>query len=311
MAQADPLRTAVVEYLDYLRVERGLAKNTLMAYARDLSRYEEYLRRKRVNSPDEITAGHIRGFAESLFESDLAPPSIARCLSALRSFHKFMLRESHLEDDVTQGVDSPRLGQPLPKAFDREAMRRLIESVTGGDAVSLRDRALMEVLYASGARISEIALLDIGDCDLDDGSLMVKGKGGKERYVPIGRPALEALIRYMELGRPELLMHNRSFRAETAVFLNARGSRLTRQGLWKIIKARGNKVGLGESLSPHVFRHSCATHLLEGGADIRAVQEILGHASLSTTQIYTRVTTDHMHDVYLQSHPRARSITRP
>lgn len=308
---ADPMSAALADHRDYLRIERGLAGNTLTSYERDLRRYEEFLRSNGVTSPDGISPALVRSFSEGLAELGLSPKSIARSLSSVRSFHRFALREELSSADPSKGIDTPRIGSSLPKSIERDRIVAFIESVSGGDAKALRDRALLEVLYASGARISEVADLDAGDLDLEERSMRVQGKGGKERYVPLGYPAVHSVDRYLKLGRPALVLASSSIRSESALFLNARGGRLTRQGLWKIIKARAARAGIADEISPHVFRHSCATHMLEGGADIRAVQEILGHASLSTTQIYTRVTTGHIHDVYLQSHPRARSGTRP
>lgn len=307
----DDLALAFADHRDYLRIERGLSGNTLLAYQRDLRRYETYLRAKHVVSPVAINPALIRDFAETLSDEGLSAKSIARSLSSVRSFHRFALREDLVDGDPTKGVTTPRIGLALPKAIDRDQIVALIEGIAGGDAISLRDRALLELLYSTGARISEVAGLDTGDCDLVERSLRVTGKGGKERHVPLGAPAVVALERYLATGRAGLLGSWTGERAQTAVFLNARGGRLTRQGLWKIVKSRARRAGMSDDLSPHVFRHSCATHMLEGGADIRAVQEMLGHASLSTTQVYTKVTTDHIHDVYLESHPRARSGTRP
>ncbi|RIK05749.1 MAG: site-specific tyrosine recombinase XerD [Acidobacteria bacterium] len=307
----DDLGLAFADHRDYLRVERGLSGNTLQAYQSDLRRYEKFLRSNHVVSPKAIEPELVRGFAESLSDEGLSAKSIARSLSSIRSFHRFALREDLIDVDPTKGVSTPRIGLALPKALERDEVVALIEGITGGDALSLRDRALLEILYSTGARISEVAGLDTGDCDLDERSLRVTGKGGKERYVPLGAPAVGAVDRYLALGRPALLESWTGERVQSALFLNARGGRLTRQGLWKIVKSRAVQAGMADELSPHVFRHSCATHMLEGGADIRAVQEMLGHASLSTTQVYTKVTTGHIHDVYLQSHPRARSGTRP
>lgn len=308
---ADDLALAFAEHRDYLRIERGLSGNTLLAYQRDLRRYETYLRANHVVSLDMIIPPLVRGFAENLSDEGLSPKSIARCLSSIRSFHRFAIREDLVDVDPTKGLVTPRVGSALPKAMERDQIVALIEGIKGGDPISLRDRALLELLYSTGARISEVAGLNLGDCDLAERSLRVTGKGGKERFVPLGVPAVAAVERYVAVGRAALLQSWTGDRAQIAMFLNARGGRLTRQGLWKIVKSRAKRAGMSDDLSPHVFRHSCATHMLEGGADIRAVQEMLGHASLSTTQVYTKVTTGHIHDVYQESHPRARSDTRP
>lgn len=307
---SDRLSRALADHWDYLSVERGLAANTLQAYARDLSRYERFLRARSVTDVASIDLETVSEFVQSLRSSGLALKSIARHLAAIRSFHRFALREGYAESDPTRTLETPRLPKPLPKALDRDDTIRLVESVSGSDPPSLRDRALLEMLYATGARISEVAGLDLKDVDLDDRVVRVVGKGSKERLVPLGRPAVDAIGRYISEGRPVMVEKASLARAPAALFVNARGGRLTRQGLWKIVKLRAARVGLDSGLSPHVLRHSFATHMLEGGADIRAVQEILGHASLATTQVYTKVTQGRIREVYLLSHPRARSNKR-
>lgn len=310
MAATDPLGAVVVDHADHLRVERGLAANTLTAYRRDLLRYEAFLRECGVTDLSDVDAVTIESYLGALRSLDLSSKSIVRNLAAVRSLHRFALREGYSSANPAKRVDAPRLDKPLPKALERSEVELLIDSVEGGGSADLRDRAMLEFLYATGARISEVAGLDLDDLDLEERVVTVVGKGGKQRLVPLGRPAAGALERYLRLGRPNLVEKASIVRAPAALFVNTRGGRLTRQGMWKIVKARASRVDLEARLSPHVFRHSFATHMLEGGADIRAVQEILGHASLATTQVYTKVTQGRIREVYLQSHPRARSTKR-
>jgi len=237
-----------------------------------------------------------------------APSSIARSLVAVRSFHRFCVDEGLVGADPSEEVDAPRVPQGIPKALSEDEVEALLGAVPGDDPRAQRDRAILETLYATGVRISELIGLDRRDLDLDSGLVRVLGKGSKERVVPVGGSARRALTTYLERGRPSLATTG-SRRGRTggeAVFLNARGGRLTRQGCWKIVHAAGERAGLGGRLSPHVLRHSCATHMLDHGADIRVLQELLGHASLSTTQVYTKVSPERLRAVYDAAHPRAR-----
>ena len=237
-----------------------------------------------------------------------APSSIARALVAVRSFHRFCLDEGFVELDPSEEVGAPRVPQGIPKALTEEEVEDLLDAVPGDDPRALRDRAILEMLYATGVRISELVGLDRPDLDLEDGVARVLGKGSKERVVPVGRSAREAVNDYLANGRPELERPvTRTRVTGDPLLLNARGGRLTRQGCWKIVTAAGDRVGLSGRLSPHVLRHSCATHMLEHGADIRVVQELLGHASLSTTQVYTKVSPERLRAVYELAHPRART----
>jgi integrase/recombinase XerD len=239
-----------------------------------------------------------------------APSSIARALVAVRSFHRFCVDEGFTEVDPSEEIGAPRVPQGIPKALTEEEVEALLDAVPGDDARALRDRAILETLYATGARISELVGLDRRDLDLEEGLIRVFGKGSKERIVPIGRTARDALHEYLARGRLELERPStRSRVAGDPILLNARGGRLTRQGCWKIVTSAGDRVGLQGRLSPHVLRHSCATHMIEHGADIRVVQELLGHASLSTTQVYTRVSPERLRAVYDLAHPRAKSDT--
>ncbi|MGH2694321.1 MAG: tyrosine recombinase, partial [Actinomycetota bacterium] len=235
----------------------------------------------------------------------LAASSVARILVSLRSLYRFLVTEGHVAGDPTAAVGVPARPRPIPKAITVHQVERLLEQPRD-DLLGRRDRAILETLYGAGVRISELVALDVDDLDLDEGSVLVRaGKGGKDRRLPLGRAARTALGAYLAATRPTLVA--RSSRARGGVFLNARGGRLTRQGCWKILKGYASAAGLGDRVSPHTLRHSFATHMLEAGADIRAVQELLGHASLVTTQVYTLVTTRRLREVYLASHPRAKS----
>lgn len=294
-------QAALGDFLSWLSVERGRSRATLLAYERDLSAYLRWLARQRRclmdAGPNEVEE----------FLASLAPArsgaSRARALSALRGFHRFLARTHQAPRDPAGAIKRPSVARPLPKAISREQMERLLGSVVGEGPVVLRDRALLELGYASGLRVSELVGLDLGDLDLEERLVRVLGKGNRERIAPFGQPAQEALLQWLGPGGRPTLLASKVRGSEQAVFLNVHGRRLTRQGIWTIIAKRSEAVGL--QVSPHVLRHSCATHLLEGGADIRVVQELLGHASISTTQIYTKVTTEHLRAVLEAAHPRA------
>jgi integrase/recombinase XerD len=268
-----------------------------------------------VDDPAQIGEHTIHGYVAALGaqrDDDgaprFAPASIARSLVAVRSFHRFCAREGHLPDDPTEAVGAPRVPQGIPKALDEEQVEQLLGAVSGDGPRAQRDRALLELLYASGIRISEAVGLDLDDLDLDEGLFRVLGKGDKERVVPVGRSARAAMEAYLRDGRLKL----RAARARRigdgdAVFLNARGTRLSRQACWAIVRHAGRRVGLDGRLSPHVLRHSCATHMLDHGADLRIVQELLGHATISTTQVYTKVSPERLRAAYDKAHPRARA----
>ena len=311
----DALARSLVEYETWLRVERGLAPNSLSAYRRDLRRYTEYLRRHGDTDPGGVSEETVAAYVEELRsardddgKARYAPSSIARAVAAVRSFHRFCVEEGLVLSDPSEDIGGPRVPQGIPKALTEADVDALLGAVPGDDPRALRDRAILETLYAGGLRISELVGLERGDLDLRDGMARVLGKGSKERVVPLGRTARAALDDYLEHGRPELERRNTAAgkRSGDAVFLNARGGRLTRQGAWLIVRAAGDRAGLGDRLFPHVLRHSCATHMLDHGADIRVVQELLGHASLSTTQVYTRVSPERLRAVYDLAHPRAR-----
>jgi integrase/recombinase XerD len=311
----DALARFLAEYDTWLRVERGLAPNSLAAYRRDLRRYADYLRVHGEHDPGKVSEGTVAAYVEELRSARdddgrprFAPSSIARAVAAVRSFHRFCVEEGLVLSDPSEDIGGPRVPQGIPKALSESDVEALLGAVPGDDPRALRDRAILETLYAGGLRISELVGLERGDLDLRDGVARVLGKGSKERVVPLGRTARAALDDYLARGRPELERRNPTTgkRGGEAVFLNARGGRLTRQGAWLIVRAAGDRAGLGDRLFPHVLRHSCATHMLDHGADIRVVQELLGHASLSTTQVYTRVSPERLRAVYDLAHPRAR-----
>lgn len=301
-------------YLDHLTVERGASGNTLSAYRRDLRRYQDFLVHRDISDLDRVTESGIADFVVSLRAGGdghppLAASSAARALVAVRGLHRFAAAEGMTSSDVAHGVKPPTPARRLPKALPYEDISKLLAAAGGADADSgggprgLRDRALLELLYSTGARISEVVGLDIDDIDTADRSVMLHGKGGKQRMVPIGRPALAALEAYLVRGRPALSARGLG---QAALFLNARGGRLSRQSAWQVLQDAADRAGIGAAVSPHTLRHSFATHLLDGGADVRVVQELLGHASVTTTQIYTLVTVNTLHEVWATAHPRAR-----
>ncbi|RSM52484.1 site-specific tyrosine recombinase XerD [Amycolatopsis sp. WAC 01376] len=297
----------VAAYLDHLVVERGTARNTLDSYSRDLRRYTAYLDGADVERFTDVTSAHITSFGAALREGDeehqpLAASSAARALVAVRGLHKFAHADGITENDPAREVRPPAAAKRLPKALPVDAVLKLLETPPPEGERPLRDRALLELLYSTGARISEAVGLDVDDIDDAERTVLLDGKGGKQRIVPIGRPALEAVHAYLVRARPALATHGRG---TPAMFLNARGSRLSRQSAWQVLKDTAESAGITAGVSPHTLRHSFATHLLEGGADVRVVQELLGHASVTTTQVYTLVTVNTLREVYATAHPRA------
>ncbi len=302
------LMRILTEYLDHLIVERGLADNTLRSYRRDLRRYVEYLGRIGVSELAEVTEAMVAEFLAVLREGDedhppLATSSAARTLVTVRGLHRFAVRDGLLTSDVAHEVHPPTPPRRLPKALPLAQVERLLEACGLDEPLSLRDRALLELLYSTGARISEAIGLDLDDVDLQSRAALLSGKGGKQRMVPIGRPAVAALEAYRVRSRPGLASKGRG---TPALFLNARGGRLSRQSAWQVLRTAAERAGVTEPVSPHTLRHSFATHLIEGGADVRVVQELLGHASVTTTQIYTLVTVDSLREVFALAHPRSR-----
>lgn len=297
-------------YLGYLVVEKGRSELTISAYRRDLRRWCRYLS-ERATSVTDATQQDVEGFGASLRSEGLAPSSATRTLVAVRNLHRWLVAEQICDLDPTTTLETPKLARPLPKAMSESQVLDLLNAVelrasAGSDALALRDLALLEVLYGTGARISEVCGLGFGDVDLDGALVRLFGKRSKERIVPLGRPAIRALAVWFDEGRPALVPAEFRTRGDAdAVLLNARGSRLTRQGAWLVLQRCARDAELTDHISPHVLRHSCATHLLDNGADIRTVQELLGHASISTTQIYTRVATERLWQAYRAAHPRS------
>jgi len=289
------LSDGVDEFLSSLRAERGLAAATIEAYRRDLGQYLEYLEGA---IPDPVA---VSGFVHQLAGRGLAPATIARKIAAIRGLHRFLVTEALAEDDPTLLLDSPRPGRSLPRALVVEDMIRLLEAPDLSIPLGRRDRAILEFMYATGARVAEATGLDQIDLDLTSRIALVTGKGGKQRMVPLGSHAVDAITQWL----PDRLALRKKGRDPGAVFLNARGGRLSRQGVFGIVRKHADRSGIPrERVSPHVLRHSMATHMVEGGADLRTVQELLGHASISTTQIYTSVSPRHLLEVYAISHPR-------
>jgi integrase/recombinase XerD len=303
---ADLLPLDVEEWLSWLATEKGRARATLTAYRRDARRWWDWLRARGTALAD-AGEGDVAGYVGHLRRGGLAPATVARAVVAVRSLHRFLADEGRVPGDAAATVDTPRVPAGLPKALSEAEVTALLGAVTGDEPLARRDRAILEVLYGTGLRISELVGLRLGDVDLESALLRAFGKGAKERIVPIGRHAGAALAAWLAPGgRPAVVPERWARRGDAeAVFLNRRGGRLTRQGAWLVVKRWGSEVGLEAKLTPHVLRHSCATHMLDHGADLRAVQEMLGHASVSTTQVYTRVSTERLFAAYRAAHPRA------
>lgn len=308
MVNVEPAR-AVRTYLDHLAVERGLADNTLQSYRRDLRRYLDFLSARGVEDLDAVDEATVLAFVGHLRQGDAEHPglgasSVARTVVAVRGFHKFALRDQLATTDPAAAVRPPAQEKRLPKALPLSDVEAILEAAgAAGTVLALRDRALLEVLYGTGARISEAVGLDVDDVDLVDRTVLLRGKGSKERLVPVGSYACEAVEAYLTRARGELVAAGRG---TPALFLNARGGRLSRQSAWTVLVKAADRAGVTRDVSPHTLRHSFATHLLDGGADVRVVQELLGHASVTTTQVYTLVTVDNLREVFATAHPRAR-----
>lgn len=299
---------AVRVYLDHLAVERGLAANTLAAYRRDLARYADWLAEAGVDALGDVQAAHVARFAEHLREGDeehvgLSATSAARTVVAVRGLHRFAALEGLTDTDPAAEVRPPAPARRLPKALELDQIERLLAAASRDDtALALRDRALLEFLYGTGARISEALGLDVDDIDTVTRAVRIVGKGGKERVVPLGSYALEAIEAYRVRARPALAVAGRG---TARLFLNSRGGALSRQSAWAILRSCAERADIDADISPHSLRHSFATHLIDGGADVRVVQELLGHASVTTTQVYTLVTVDRLREIYATAHPRA------
>jgi integrase/recombinase XerD len=311
---------AVTGYLDHLVVERGLARNSVLSYRRDLRRYLDFLAEQGVDHPAAVHERHVSAFLARLRSGDTDHPALSagsagRAVVAVRGLHKFLLREGWVRTDVAAAVHPPAPPKRLPKALPVGDVAAILEAAgAAGTTLAMRDRALLELLYGTGARISEAVGLDVDDLDLDlpgtdtdgvgDASVLLRGKGGRDRVVPVGSYAAAALQAYLVRARPALVAGGSG---TPAVFLNARGGRLSRQSAWTVLAKAAERAAVTADVSPHTLRHSFATHLLDGGADVRVVQELLGHASVTTTQVYTLVTVDRLREVYATAHPRALS----
>jgi len=303
---AEGMRRLTLDFLAYLELERGLSRNTLEAYRSDLLQFGEFLARRRIE-PQLAVHGELADFLTELARGDerhppVAATTLARKVACLRSFYRHLRREGVIEHDPTADLRGPRKPQRLPRVLSRDEVARLLAAPRGAEPLALRDRALLELMYACGLRASEAVGLELADLDLEEGILCARGKGSKERLVPIGRQALAALAGYFRAGRGQLLDGSAT---QTHVFVNRRGGTLTRQGLYKIVRAHALSAGLEQRMSPHTLRHSFATHLLAGGCDLRSLQEMLGHADLATTQVYTHLSAERLKDAYFSAHPRA------
>jgi integrase/recombinase XerD len=310
-APTQPFEHLLLDFLAYLEFERGLSRNTLEAYRSDLLQLGAHLGR---TEADALTARHS-DLAD--FVSDLAaggedrpavsPATIQRKVACLRSFYRHLRRQELITDDPTVYLRAPKQSRRLPQVLTRDEVARLLVTPRGTEPPALRDRALLEMMYACGLRASEAIGLEVGDVDLESGILRARGKGAKERLVPIGSAASRALVAYLSRGRPRLV----GDRMEATLFLNHRGGGLTRQGLYKIVQRHARAAGLDNKMSPHTLRHTFATHLLAGGCDLRSLQEMLGHADIATTQVYTHMSAERLKDVYFEAHPRARASNAP
>ncbi|HSJ06974.1 MAG TPA: site-specific tyrosine recombinase XerD [Longimicrobiales bacterium] len=291
----------VESYCEHLELERGLSPRTVDAYRRDLERLAAFMQSRGVARPADVGATELREYVYHLKDRGLQASSIRRSVSAVRTYFGYLLAEGVVVADPTDRVELPSAWRRLPGVLSREEVASILDAPDPGDRLFWRDKALLEFAYASGTRVGEVMALKVRDVDLQEGLALVLGKGSKERLVPIGRAALQALIVYLREIRPVLAGN----RAEGIVFLNARGTPLSRMGVWKILRRHVERAGIRKRVTPHTLRHSFATHLLEGGADLASVQEMLGHADISTTQIYTHVEREYLRDVHRRFHPRA------
>ncbi|MFZ5754860.1 MAG: site-specific tyrosine recombinase XerD [Bacillota bacterium] len=291
----------LAEFIEYLQVEKGLSRNTLDSYKRDVTKFLMYLQNTKKVKIEEIDKDLLAGYVFYLKKSTFSPATVARGISSLKGFFRFLCLEKYLEADPSIHLDAPKLTEKLPKVLTVEEVDKLLAGPRGSDPGNLRDKTMLEVMYATGMRVSELTGLDLNHVDVDLAFVRCVGKGNKERIIPIGSLAVHSLQQYLERARPLLVKKT----GEKALFLNYHGKRMTRQSFWKIIKKYAVAVGINKEISPHTLRHSFATHLLINGADLRSVQELLGHADISTTQIYTHLTKSKLKEVYNKTHPRA------
>lgn len=292
---------AVQAFLDHLSVERGVSPNTISAYGRDLSQFADFARRQGVSSAGDLTEAILIGFMDDLRKSGISATSVSRKLSAIKTFAKFAWRDGYITKDFTANTSGLRGPKKLPRSLTVEEVAELLAQPDWNDPGGSRDKAMLETLYASGLRVSELISLRLVDVNLSVGFVRCFGKGSKERIVPLGKVAADYLTRYLSNGRPKFARSGSS----EYLFLSCRGRRMSRVGFWKIVKKYAAKAGIAKNITPHTLRHSFATHLLQGGADLRSIQEMLGHADIATTQVYTHVTQDHLKEVYRETHPRA------
>jgi integrase/recombinase XerD len=300
------MQKQVTTFLEYLEVEQGYSQNTVSAYRNDLGQFLGYLQQldlaRRPRGWGNVTRDHIVGYMLEMKEREYASSTVARKVAAVKSFFNFLVEQGQLKKNPANELDSPKVEKHRPAAIPPEEIDRLLAAPQGKSPTAYRDRALLESLYATGLRVSELVALDVSDVDIDAGTVRCTGKGAKQRILPVYDRALRVIDDYITLGRPALVRNNPE---EQALFLNRRGKRLTRQGLWLIIKRYVDRMGIQGHVTPHTLRHSFATHMLRGGAGLREVQQMLGHANISTTQVYTQVSNDHLREVYDESHPRA------
>ncbi|MGX7446872.1 site-specific tyrosine recombinase XerD [Dolosigranulum pigrum] len=294
---------ALAEYIIYLKIERGLSANTVNSYKRDIEKYLTFLTEKKITQLDEVSRFEILDFLQTLRQSGAADNSIIRMVSSLRKFHQYLKRESIVSDDPMQLIDTPKKASTLPKAISPQAVEQLLEAPDTTTPLGVRDRTILELMYATGLRISELVNLKLSDMHLTMGFIQTMGKGEKERIIPLGEIASQWLDHYLDGAR--VYLQDQSAETSEYVFLNSRGKGLSRQGVWKKVKQLALEAGIDQNVTPHTLRHSFATHLLENGADLRMVQELLGHADISTTQIYTHITKTRLKQVYSDYHPRA------
>lgn len=296
------MKAHINEFIQYLVDERRLAENTVVSYKRDLLKYLDYMtKNEEIEYLDHVNRIQILHFLQYLKDTGSSAKTIARHIASIRSFHQYLLRVRITNEDPTVQIETPKMERSLPKVLSLSEVESLLDAPNTNSPLGLRDKAILEMLYATGIRVSELTSLNIEDVHLEMGFIRCIGKGSKERIVPLGKVAKEAISNYIDRGRPELFKNDIS----EALFLNHRGKRLTRQGFWKNLRQIASSADIKKELTPHTLRHSFATHLLENGADLRAVQEMLGHADISTTQVYTRVTKSRLKDVYNTYHPRA------
>ncbi len=290
----------IKEFLDFLSVERGLSKNTIYSYGEDLNKFASYLEKKHIDAPDSVKKDHITDFMLFLKDNGLSSNSISRALVSIKVFFRFMVRERILKKDITSVLDSPKLIRSLPEVLNSDEVNKLLFSANGRDWIGIRDKAVIELMYATGLRVSEVVELKLSNANLDMGFVKCIGKGQKERIVPIGKKAQEALGRYITKIRPKLQKKT----ADNHLFLSKLGRKISRQSFWKMIKKYAALAKIKKEIKPHTLRHSFATHLLEGGADLRSVQEMLGHSDISTTQLYTHINRERLKGIHKKFHPR-------